>query len=165
MSLEDFAESVKSTTLRERRAAVKSELGADLKATTKKEAVPEAYALFLAKDEGSNPAPEKSPNADNPEKSPNADPVADAKAQAEANAKAEAEAKAARVAKDTADQKERQADPPVELVYEGRSRTGMLFHKGGRIFGKAWAPIGTLTEAECTQLDKFKQFVDYRIRG
>lgn len=56
-----------------------------------------------------------------------------------------------------------QASGPV--VYEARSKTGRAFHKIGLCFGPKWEPIGELSEAELSELQKFARFVDVRIRG
>jgi hypothetical protein len=58
-----------------------------------------------------------------------------------------------------------EARPTGDLRYEARSRTGRTFHKAGRVFGVAWAPIGVLTASEKAELDKFAAFVQLRVKG
>lgn len=137
MTLADFTAACKDLSLETLRDLVKQEKGADLEATTKADAITEAYALYAE----SLPAKPAQP----PERAK--------RVQAPAKAKpAQASAKAKPV-------------PVADSVYEGRSRTGKRFHKAGRVFGPKWEPIGTLSADEKAVLDRYAAFISYRMRA
>lgn len=137
VTYEEFAAVFDDASLSQLREMVEADDGPVLKAKTKPEALREAYSIYTAEAAAKDETPSDPPP---PAKDPPSDPPATPTAE-DFGAPAEA------------------------VVYEARSRTGRSFCKMGLVFGTSWQPIGAMSDDEIALLQKFKQFVQLRIRG
>jgi hypothetical protein len=149
VTYEEFAAQFAKMSLDELRAAVLAETGVSLKSKRKIEALEEAYDLYCMEVDASGQYEVPAPRAlDVGSFAPSVLPTPEQLAARKAELAEVAEAR-----------------PVGDLRYEARSRTGRTFHKAGRVFGVAWAPIGVLTASEKAELDKFAAFVQLRVKG